>query len=51
MTVNEKYLFMSYELSYYISENKKSITIGEDLVLPAIKMVEIPHFHVVFLPF
>ncbi|GFR05750.1 protein FAM200B [Trichonephila clavata] len=44
MTVNEKYLLASYEVSYCIAKNKKPFTIGEDLVLPtAIKMVEILH--------
>lgn len=44
MSVNEKYLLASYEVSYCISKNKKPFTIGEDLVLPAaIKMVEILH--------
>ena len=42
MTVNEKYLLASYEVSYFIAKNKKPFTIGEDLVLPAAtEMVEI----------
>ena len=44
MTVNEKYLLASYEVSYCIAKNKRQFTIGQDLVLPAaIKMVEILH--------
>ena len=35
MTVNERYLLASYEVSYCIVENKMPLTIGEDLVLPA----------------
>ena len=35
MTVNEKCLLASYEVSYCIAKNKKPFTIGEDLVLPA----------------
>ena len=43
MTVNEKYLVVSYEVSYCIAKNKKPFTIG-DLILPAAtKMVEILH--------
>ena len=35
---------MSYEVTNYIAKNKRSFTIGEDLVLPAAtKMVEILH--------
>jgi len=46
MTVNEKYLQASYEVSYLIAKNKKPYNIGENLVLPtAIKMVEILHGH------
>jgi len=44
MTINEKYLLASYEVSYCIAKNKKPFTIGEELILPAaIKMVEILH--------
>jgi len=35
ITVNEKYLLASYEISYYIAKNKKPFTIEEDLILPA----------------
>ncbi|CAI9729287.1 Hypothetical predicted protein [Octopus vulgaris] len=44
MTINEKYLLVSYEVSYLIVKNKKPYTIGKELLLPAtVKMVEILH--------
>ena len=44
MTINEKYLLKSYEVSYCITKNKMPFAIGEDFALPAAisrKMVEI----------
>lgn len=44
VTLNDKYLLASYEVSYLIAKTKKPFTIGEQLLLPAaIRMSEIVH--------
>ncbi|XP_065584339.1 zinc finger BED domain-containing protein 5-like, partial [Artemia franciscana] len=44
VTLNDKYLLASYEVSYSIVKTKKPFTIGEQLLLPAaIRMSEIVH--------
>ena len=44
MTVNEKYLLASQEVTYCIAKNRKPFTFGEDFILPATtKIVLIPH--------
>ncbi|KAI0988635.1 hypothetical protein GJ496_004154 [Pomphorhynchus laevis] len=44
VTLNDKYLLASYEVSYLMAKTKKPFTIGEQLLLPAaIRMSEIVH--------
>jgi hypothetical protein len=43
VTTSTKALLVCCEVSYLIAKNKKPLTIGETLLLPAMKMCEIMH--------